>query len=229
MNKSAARLSRWVLGTWLLASVLAIPGSTSALPTDFSDLDAPGPGGTAPASSRSFWDAPATPPTVAKPAAQSQAAATAERAMSANPLWAIPVATLSNTRERPIFSASRRPPPPVVASAPVAKPPPPPPKPSRVERPQLSLVGTIAGGDQSFGIFVDQTTKAAPRLKIGDDYQGWRLSSVNGREVTLERDQQSTVLSLPQPGVGAAAQAHVQAESTVAQGTDTPPVRGGRR
>ena len=32
-----------------------------------------------------------------------------ERALSANPLWAIPLAQLPNTRDRPIFSPSRRP------------------------------------------------------------------------------------------------------------------------
>jgi general secretion pathway protein N len=99
----------------------------------------------------------------------------------------------------------------------VAKAPPPPPKP-RAERPQLSLVGTIAGGDESFGIFIDQTTKAALRLKIGDDYQGWRLRSVQGREVTLERDQQTAILSLPQPGTGAAGLVRGQAEGVVTPG-----------
>src|ERR1700704_3128577 len=47
-----------------------------------------------------------------------------------NPLWGIPISALDATRERPVFSASRRPPmPPVVAERVVA--PPPPPKPSR--------------------------------------------------------------------------------------------------
>lgn len=228
MIKSAATRPLWILGTLLLACVLAIPGSTSALPTDFSDLDAPGPGGSSPSSTRSLWDAPATLAAVAIPAAESQAPAVPKPGESANPLWAIPIATLSNTRERPIFSASRRPPPPAVVSAPVVKAPPPP-KPPRVERPQLSLVGTIAGDDQSFGIFVDQSTRAALRLKIGEEFQGWKLKSVNSREVTLERDEQVTTLSLPRPAAGAAAQVNVQTESNVAQGMDAPPIRGNRR
>ncbi len=44
-----------------------------------------------------------------------------ERTLSANPLWAIPLAQLPNTRDRPIFSPSRRPPPPAVAPAAVPK------------------------------------------------------------------------------------------------------------
>jgi general secretion pathway protein N len=35
-----------------------------------------------------------------------------------NPLWAIPVRALAATRDRPLFSASRRPPPPVIPEAP---------------------------------------------------------------------------------------------------------------
>jgi hypothetical protein len=124
-----------------------------------------------------------------------------ERALSANPLWAIPLTALSGTRDRPIFSSSRRPPPPAVAPAVTTKAPAPP-KPREPERPQLSLVGTIASGDEGFGIFLDQSTKAALRLKVGEDYQGWRLRSVQGREATLEKDQQTVTLTLPQPGAG---------------------------
>jgi hypothetical protein len=124
-----------------------------------------------------------------------------ERALSANPLWAIPLTALSGTRDRPIFSASRRPPPLAVAPAATAKAPAAP-KPREPERPKFSLVGTIASGDEGFGIFLDQSTREALRLKIGEDYQGWRLRSVQGREATLEKDQQAVILVLPQPGAG---------------------------
>ncbi len=120
-----------------------------------------------------------------------------ERVPSANPLWAIPLSQLSETRDRPIFSVSRRPPAPPAAARPVAVKAPPPPK--VPERPQLSLVGTIASGEEGFGIFLDQTTKAALRLKVGEDHHGWKLESIRGREVTLEKDQQTTVLTLPPP------------------------------
>ena len=118
---------------------------------------------------------------------------------SANPLWAVPLSALSNTRNRPIFSASRRPPPsavaPVAAPLAIAAP-----RPKDPERPQLALVGTIASGVERFGIFLNQSTAAALRLKVGEDFQGWRLSSVQGREATLEKDTQIVVLTLPQPG-----------------------------
>jgi hypothetical protein len=117
---------------------------------------------------------------------------------SANPLWGIPLAQLSGTRERPIFSASRRPPP-VTAVAETASVKPPPRK-KEIEPPQLSLVGTIASIDEGFGIFIDQSTKVAVRLKVGEDHQGWKLRQIRGREVTMEKDDRSAVLTLPQPG-----------------------------
>ncbi len=119
---------------------------------------------------------------------------------NANPLWAVPLSALAGTRDRPIFSSSRRPPPsavaPVAAPRPVAAAP----KPREPERPQLSLVGTIAGDSESFGIFLNQGTTGALRLKVGEDFQGWTLRSVQGRAATLEKNEQTVVLTLPQPG-----------------------------
>jgi general secretion pathway protein N len=125
-------------------------------------------------------------------------AAEPARALSANPLWAIPLTQLSGTRDRPIFSPSRRPAPVAAAADPV--PLKPQPRKKEIEPPQLSLVGTIASGDEGFGIFIDQSTKAALRLKVGEDHQGWKLRAIRGREVTMEKDERSAVLTLPQPG-----------------------------
>jgi general secretion pathway protein N len=212
MLKLAIRL------TLLVASALAVPASTAALTADVSDIDADAPRRADVAAAPSLWEQPAaSAPVVVVGPAEPPPAPTV-RARSANPLWAIPLTTLSTTRERPIFSASRRPPPPAVPQVTVAKAPPAAPKPPRVERPQLSLVGTIAGSDQSFGIFVDQATKAVLRLKIGEDYQGWRLSAVQGRETTLVRDQQTIMLSLPQPGTVTPESARVEAANAATPG-----------
>jgi hypothetical protein len=214
----------------LLTCALAIPGSTAAVPTDATDLDAtPTRRADIPATP-SLWDQPASPvpaPVIVNAAGPAKPAEP-ERAKSANPLWAIPLATLTTTRDRPIFSPSRRPPPPAVAPAPVAAAPPPRPKPVKVERPQLALVGTIAGSEQSFGIFVDQTTKAALRLKVGEEYQGWRLRDVAPREVTLVRDEETTVLSLPPPDASAAQPVTMQADNTSAI-SEPRRLRGARR
>jgi len=150
------------------------------------------------ASVPSTWSEPTT--TVVEvtipPSSPSPPPAPAERALSANPLWAMPLKQFSATRERPIFLPSRRAPAPpeaaVAAPRVVALP-------KEPERPQFSLVGTIAGDEDKFGIFVDQTTKAVIRLRVGEDFQGWKLRSVQGREATLEKNQLSVVLALPQP------------------------------
>lgn len=142
--------------------------------------------------------------------------------MSGNPLWAVPLATLSDTLERPIFSGSRRPPAPAVVSASAPKAQPMPPSPPQVEL-RLSLVGTVSGDDQSLGIFVDQTSKATLRLKLGDDYQGWTLRSVHGREVTMARGELIETLKFPRSGAAAPAIGRTLAESAVRRGSSHTP------
>jgi hypothetical protein len=127
--------------------------------------------------------------------------ASAERPLSANPLWAMPLKQFSVTRERPIFLPSRRPPAPPPSAMTVSKVVAPP-KPKEPEQPQLSLVGTIASDEDKFGIFVDQSTKAVLRLRVGEDFQGWKLQSVQGREASFQKSQLTFVVALPQPGLG---------------------------
>jgi hypothetical protein len=169
-------------GAALIGDAQALVGALSPLP-DQSTADAP---------SRPGIAAPAAAPTSPEPG---------ERALPANPLWAIPLKQLESTRERPIFSPSRRPPPPVIVG------PSPPtvaaraaPKPAEPQRPQLSLVGTVIGERESIAVFIDETTKNAVRLRTGEDHNGWTLRSVEGREATLERDGESATLALPPPG-----------------------------
>jgi hypothetical protein len=117
-----------------------------------------------------------------------------------NPLWAIPLSSLSATRDRPIFSPSRRPP----ASPVIAEPDVPPPKPTpppEPDHPLLSLVGTIVSESGGFGVFVDQVTTNLVRLRTGQGHAGWVLRSVRGREAIFERDQQTFTLALPPPSM----------------------------
>jgi general secretion pathway protein N len=116
-----------------------------------------------------------------------------------NPLWAIPLSTLTATRERPLFVPTRRPPAPAVPNTPVAAAPPPPPPAAEPEQPPLRLVGAIAGDGEGFAVFLDQGTNNVVRLKTGQDFSGWVLKSVKGREATLEKNQRATTLALPAP------------------------------
>ena len=164
------------------------PASGDALDNDLADdARSPGPSVVAPAP----VDPVTTVRVVAPPAAK-------VRTPSANPLWGIPLVQLSGTRDRPIFSPSRRRRRLAADGEQVLVRPPP--RKKEIEPPQLSLVGTIASGDEGFGIFIDQSTKAALRLKVGEDHQGWKLVEIRGREVTMEKDERSAVLALPQPG-----------------------------
>ena len=115
-----------------------------------------------------------------------------------NPVLAIPLSKLSMTRDRPIFSPSRRPP--VVAAPPVMARRVEPAKPAEPENPPLVLVGTVAGEDSGIAVFVEQASENTVRLRINGRHQGWTLSSILGREVTLLKGRKSSVLALAPPG-----------------------------
>jgi hypothetical protein len=114
-----------------------------------------------------------------------------------NPLWSLPLSSLSVTRERPIFSPSRRPPPPVIA-APYVPPmsPPRPSKPPEPDHPLLTLVGTLAGDSQGVGIFIKESDKTTLRLRTGEDHEGWMLRSIRGGEAIFEKGDRTATLAL---------------------------------
>ena len=149
-------------------------------------------------------DRPVNSGAAPRTAALSQDAAAANRPPGGNPLWALPLKQLSNTRERPIFSPSRRPPPPATPTfvAPVAVRALPPKEP---ERPPITLLGTILGSTESIGVFFNPTTRDIVRLRVGEDHSGWALFSIKTREATLVKDRQRVVLEMPPPGESGAA------------------------
>jgi general secretion pathway protein N len=121
---------------------------------------------------------------------------------SGNPLWTLPLKQLSMTRDRPIFSPSRRPPPKQTLVAPVAVRQV---KPAEPERPTVSLLGTIIGSkaDDQIGVFIDSATQNVIRLRVGEDHEGWVLRLVKARQATLVKDGEvAVVLDLPAPGEG---------------------------
>jgi hypothetical protein len=127
----------------------------------------------------------------------------ADRVPSPNPLWAIPLAQLTVTRERPLFSASRRPPPAVIAKAAPA-PAGPPPKPAQPDKPPLVLVGTVTGEGQAIGLFANPADRSVVRLKTGQDHKGWMLRTVQPRQAVLAKGPQIAVLELPRHDVSKA-------------------------
>jgi len=112
-----------------------------------------------------------------------------------NPLWAVSLSELSATRDRPIFSVSRRPPAPpaVVTVAPplksVAKP-------QAPDHPPLVLIGTIIGDSLRIAIFIEEKTRNTVRLAIGEIREGWTLRSVGIGEARLENADRAETLAL---------------------------------
>jgi general secretion pathway protein N len=116
-----------------------------------------------------------------------------------NPLWTVPLKDLRFTRDRPLFTPSRRPP---TAPATYVEPPKAliPAKPVEPELPRLSLVGVVLGETDGIGIFLDETTKEVVRLRKNEGHDGWVLRRLQGREVTLQKAQSTAVLVIAPPG-----------------------------
>jgi hypothetical protein len=93
------------------------------------------------------------------------------------PLAAQPLEHFSVTRDRPLFSPTRRPPapPPVTASAP---PPPPPP-------PDVMLLGVVMDGDDAHALVRTGPAGKILRLRIGDEIGGWKVGQIESRKVVL--------------------------------------------
>lgn len=172
----------------LLALALALPvvvaGTATAVFAASTEVEAPPP--------QIEFLAPGQPPARAP-----TASADPERG---NPLWAVPIESLSATRDRPLFTPSRRPPDQPVALAP--PPPSAPPAAAAAPRPQLALMGTVVSTAGSIGIFTDQASGQIVRLKVGDAHGGWTLRSVGPRDVVMHGSADTVTLALPAPGKG---------------------------
>lgn len=186
--KSHRRFARLIMALCLVTPALAAtpPNITADLGTPDGDIDRAPLGGT-----RNDLPLGGAKP-VAKPL------------ISANPLWGIPFSGLTATRERPLFSPTRRAPAPVVANAPIV-PQPPPPAPAIIEHPDLILVGTVTGEAHDLAVFVDQATHKTVRLLAGQNHKGWILQSVEAKSVTLHKGNRTEILALPPPSATAGA------------------------
>jgi hypothetical protein len=118
-----------------------------------------------------------------------------------NPLWTVPLSSLSATRDRPLFSVSRRP---LFVTAPIVAPPPKqealaPPAP---ERPSLTLIGTIVSPKESVAILQGSNAESVSRLRVGQENDGWRVRGISLRSIVVEKGSQSVQLGLPRPNAG---------------------------
>jgi hypothetical protein len=109
----------------------------------------------------------------------------------ANPLAAHPLDQLSATRERPLFSPSRRPPPP----------PPPavvqrvePPRP--VDPPSVVLIGIVAEGGEARALIRTESSSKVVRARLGDEVGSWTVTAIEPRRLTLSHDDRSVSFAL---------------------------------
>jgi hypothetical protein len=147
-----------------------------------------------------------------------------------NPLWAVPLAALSATSERPIFTPARRPPRPQATETPATS------TPQRTQttpdKPALSLLGTVteADGAGGIGIFIDDATNRAMRLKAGEQFDGWALRRVQRGSVVMEKNGTRVTLVLAPrdsapptaPALSASAQLPVMEPTAARPGTPAP-------
>jgi general secretion pathway protein N len=114
-----------------------------------------------------------------------------------NPLWKVPLSALTETRGRPLFSASRRPPALVKASPPPPPPPVAPATPDPPEAPPIALVGTIVNGTFGVALVKNPSTQAVSGVRVGEETAGWTIRSVGARSIVVEKGARSETLDLP--------------------------------
>ena len=115
-------------------------------------------------------------------------APTMPTASLASPLAAQSLDRLSATRERPLFSPSRRPPAPPPVPI-VSRPPPPAP-------PKVTLFGIILDADEARAVVSVETADKIRRVRIGDDIQGWKVTQIEERWLVLSLDDRSATFKL---------------------------------
>jgi len=108
-----------------------------------------------------------------------------------SPLAAQPLDRLSATRERPLFSPTRRPPPPPppVVAAPPPPPPPPPP-------PDVALFGIVTDGDETQAVVRAGPAAKIMRVRVGDDIGGWKVAEIDGRRLVLSLDDRTATFMM---------------------------------
>jgi general secretion pathway protein N len=128
-----------------------------------------------------------TQPQTRTPQAKDQTQAQAATG-PASPLAAYPLDRLSATRERPLFSPSRRPPAPPPAPVIAAAPPPPP--------PNLILFGIVMDAEEAHAVVGVGTADKTRRVRIGDDIGGWKVTQIEERQLVLSLDDRSATFTL---------------------------------
>lgn len=114
-----------------------------------------------------------------------------------NPLAAYPFERLTETRDRPMFTPSRRGPaapaplpPPIVAQTPEEPAPP----------PNLVLAGVVVDQDGARAVVRDQGADKIVSLRLGDAIGEWRVQQIEPRRLVLALEDRTAEFGLFRPG-----------------------------
>ena len=108
-------------------------------------------------------------------------------AIAANPLAAHSLDEFAATRDRPLFTPSRRPPPLPMAQRVEPTPAPP---------PNLTLFGTLVDAEGPSAIVRDTPSGKAVRVRVGDDLDGWKIAQIDDRQLVLSLDDRSVTFTM---------------------------------
>jgi general secretion pathway protein N len=198
-TSSRRLITNWSLRKLLIAAVVGVHGSTAAL------VAAADPAGSAQA--RSAWDASTNVGTAS---------------MSGNPVAQVPLARLSATRDRPLFSPSRRPPfprdPPAMTRAEQQAAPLP-----LIQPPSVILFGIVVGVQGARAFIAAGPADRIIGVRRGDDVDGWKVTAITQRRLVLSRADLSSAFTLFSPE-----NASRTARSEFAQRPPDPPRRNVR-
>jgi hypothetical protein len=114
----------------------------------------------------------------------------------ANPVTAVSLDQLTATRERPLFSESRRPrtappPGPSLAAAPNIDPPAPPPSP-----PDLIFYGVVLDRTGARAYVDLKKPQKILGVRVGDEVDGWKVAQIDLQQLVLLLDDRSVTLLL---------------------------------
>lgn len=109
-----------------------------------------------------------------------------------NPVAALPLDSLTATRERPLFSPSRRPPPPLApmlasVQSIVVKP---------IDPPSIVLLGIVSEGGQARAVLRTQSSSKVVRARLGDEVASWTVTRIEPRRLTLSHDDRAVSYAL---------------------------------
>jgi general secretion pathway protein N len=110
----------------------------------------------------------------------------------ANPLAVQALDGLTATRERPLFSPSRRPPPPpppMLASVQSIEVKP-------IDPPSVILLGIVTEGGQARAVLRTQSSNKVVRARLGDEVGSWTVTEIEPRRLILSHDDRAVSYAL---------------------------------